>query len=358
GVCSLIYEVYVGKSIKRLMLMYIPALCIVLPFFTHNTLTYGHPLYTEYFEGDRLQIVDSFLAFQDSVGASWGIIGSMWKPSWNSLERIAIDKPIFISSAVLLAAWYALLKIYKNSIYIKYVALATSVVWLSLVLAAVYMHVFVAGILPIITAAWILASIPLFLIETKWKGLVVFIVLISQLLIATWFHPFPKHYQQSYPIIILMIATALVSQVPVKKKTVVISTVALSTLPFFIVAVFLSKSINAEIDRYNANTALDSVTYRAARYARDLPGPIGFDQAYLPARLYHDPDAKYFPDEDHPTSEMEEEWLANNHLQTIVVTNSNNVFKQIPSSWIKIKDFKAAGKDEKIFVSTIYAIPL
>ena len=118
-----------------------------------------------------------------------------------------------------------------------------------------------------------------------------------------------------YPIIVLMIATALMSQIPQAKKITTASAIAVSTLPFFIIAVFLLENINAELDRYNENVALDSVTYRAARAARTLPGTIGFDQAYLPARLYFDPDAKYFPDEDNPTPEMEQEWLANNLLK-------------------------------------------
>lgn len=367
GACSVIYELYeiylsqsrssAATSVKRLLWMYIPALCMVLPFFIHNTFTYGHPLYTEYFEGDRLQIVDSFLAFQDSLGATWGVLGSMWKPSWDSLQRFSLAKPLFIFSGLFLWVWYALLKITKETSYTKYITFFASISWLFLVLASVYTGSSLGGFIPVVTAAWILASIPVFLVETKWKGLVILVIAVSQILIATWFHPFPKHYQQSYPLVILIVATALVSQVPQNKRLLTYSTLAVSMLPFLIIAVYLAKNMNAEIDRYNANTALDSVTYRAARYARSLPGPIGFDQAYLPARLYFDPDAKYFPDEDHPTPEMEQEWLEKNHLQTIVVSNGNNVFKRIPQNWIKIKDFKAAGNDEKIFVSTIYAIP-
>ncbi|HLC49629.1 MAG TPA: glycosyltransferase family 39 protein [Candidatus Andersenbacteria bacterium] len=358
GICSFIYECYVGRSVKRFAWMYIPALVLVLPFFLHNTISYGHPLYTEYFEGDRLQIVDSFLAFQDSAGATWGIIGSMWKPSWDTLERIRLTNPLFIVSVITLWAWYLLLKYAKRISSGSILSVGIGVAWILAALFAIYFKPQLSGILPVITAGWIFGSVPVFLIETKWKGIVLFIVLLSQLGIATWFHPFPKHYQQSYPIIVLMIATALMSQIPQAKKITTASAIAVSTLPFFIIAVFLLENINAELDRYNENVALDSVTYRAARAARTLPGPIGFDQAYLPARLYFDPDAKYFPDEDNPTPEMEQEWLANNLLKTIIVTNGNNVFKQIPPTWKKIKDFKAAGNGEKIFIGTIYALPL
>ncbi len=364
GICSVSYELYTGFknkdwriSLKRFVWMYSPALLLVLPFFTHNMLSYGHPLYTEYFEGDRLQIVDSYLAFQDSVGATWGIIGSMWKPSWESLERLPLAEPLFITSALALWFWYGAMKRLKDTRYTIALAIGASIVWVLLIFIAVYLKSSIIGNLTIITAAWTLASVPLFLIETKWRGAVVFLVLVSQILIATWFHPFPKHYQQAYPLIILMIATALMSQVPTHKKVVSATTLAASILPFLLIAILLMPKINTEIDRYNESVALDSVSYRASRAARSLPNPIGFDQAYLPARLYFDSVARYFPDEDTPTVQMEQEWLQNNPLKTIVVTNGNNVFKTIPESWKKIQEFKAAGKDEEMLVGTIYSLP-
>ncbi len=364
GLCSLTYEIYTiytektwRPSFQRLLWMYIPALCLVLPFFIHNTLTYGHPLYTEYLEGDRLQIVDSYLAFQDAVGATWGVIGSMWKSSWDTLERIDMTNPIFIVSMLVLLGWYGFLRYLKHTSSTRLLTFALGALWIVLILSSTYIKHETIATITVVTAAWVLASVPLFLIETKWRGLVVLIVLISQLGIATWFHPFPKHYQQSYPIIALMIATALISRIPLQKKGLTATILATTTLPFFIVAVSLYPKINTEIDRYNANVALDSVSYRAAKAARTLPTPIGFDQAYLPARLYFDPNAKYFPDEDTPTLAMEEKWLQENPVKTMVVTNGNNVFKTIPSTWKKVQEFKAAGRDEEILVSTIYSLP-
>lgn len=367
GTCSIVFEFYTFykeksrsaalSSLHRFLIMYTPALLLVLPFFINNLVAYGHPLYTEYFEGDRLQIVDSFLAFQDSVGATWGVIGSMWKPSWENLERLPLASPLFVLSAVLLWAWYAFLKKYKETSYTTIVALIASISWVAIILIAVYLKSSVIGNITIITAAWTLAALPLFLIETKWKGFVLCAILISQILIATWFHPFAKHYQQSYPLIALMIATALVSQIPSTKKLVTGTVLATSALPFLVIAALLSTKINTELDRTNANVALDSVAYRAARAAQNLPTPIGFDQAYLPARFYFDPNAVYFPDEDTPTPAMEAQWLQENPVKTMVVTNGNNVFKKIPPTWKKVQEFKAAGRDEEILVGTIYSLP-
>lgn len=361
SICSLAFEIYTAYKTKliqtstlRLVRMYAPALLLVLPFFVHNSLAYGNPLYTQYLEGDRLQIVDSFLAFQDSLGATWGIIGSMWKPAWEQLERLPLTSPLFIGSCIALIAWYTWLK--KTKHVSGYLTICAWIIFIAMVWAAIYVRPLFTTNIPIVSAALLLTSLPIFLWETRWKGIVISLVLISQVGIATWFHPFPKHYQQSYPIIILMLATALHAGIP-KNKAFTAASIAITTLPFFIVASMLTQKINAAIDSQNEDTALDSVTYRAARFARTLPGSIGFDQAYLPARLYFDEVAKYFPDEDYPTEEMQTKWLAENPIRILVDTNANHVFEKPDPSWKLIKTFKAAGKDDKILISSIYEIP-
>lgn len=365
GACSLVYEFYSLKkhgkqtwisSVKRFSLMYLSALLIVLPFFIHNISSYGTPFYTPYLEGERLQIVDSFHAFKDATGATWGVLGSMWKPAWDQLERLDFTTLPFMASVIGMWSWYAFLRSNQAKKYAPFIFVLFFIAWVALIAGAVYAKPFINGNLPIITAGFILASIPVFLLETKFAGLVILLVLISQLGVATWFHPFPKHYEQSYPFIVLMIATALLARLP-DRKLLAASGIALALLPFFLVASFLAQKGNAAIDRQNEDAALDSVTYRAARYARDLPGPTGFDQAYLPARLYFDPNAIYFPSEDNPSQEMEQRWLNEHPIKTLVITNSNNVFKKPYPDWKHLVTFKAASHDERIEEASIYELP-
>ena len=367
GACSLVYEGYriykernrktTIDSIKTLVAMYAPALVLVFPFFIHNFYTYGHPLYTEYLEGDRLQIVDSYFAFQDAIGATWGIIGSMWKTSWDELVRLPFMTPLFFIPTLLLWGWYGAFTYTKHKAPSWINPVITSVAWVALLAISLFAKPLFVSTISAVTASLLFASIPIFIMRTKMRGVVILLVAISQILIATWFHPFPKHYQQSYPFIALVLATGLLSWLQSKKKLPIATSLALTSLPFLLVALFLSQKMNAEIDNYNEEVALDSVSYRAARAARNLPGPIGFDQAYLPARLYFDPEAKYFPDEDNPTQQMEQEWLEKTPLKTLVITNGNNVFKTPAKNWELLQTFKAAGEDEKIFESAIYSIP-
>ena len=355
GMLSTGYELVRGKSWKRILAMYLPALLIIAPFLITNTIVYHNPFYTKYLEGDRLQIVDSFLAFQDAVGATWGVLGSMWKTSWDNLERLSLLSPALIVGVIGMWAWYGYTRLQTNKTTQRITGAVLTLCAIILIVLSVYTKHEFSGIFTQVSAGFILASIPIFFIETKWQGAIIGLVLLSQIGIATWFHPFAKHYEQSYPLIIFMIATALLARVP-KKGVFAYGAFAITILPFLLISSMLGQGLNTAIDKQNANTALDSVTYRAARYARTLPGPIGFDQAYLPARLYFDPNASYFPDEDNPTPQMEQDWLAKTPLKTLVVSNGNNVFKKPQPNWTIVKTFKAAGNDDKIFESIIYDV--
>ena len=356
GICSFAYELARGKSISRFIGMYAPAFVIVLPFFITNTITYHNPFYLKYLQDERLQPVDSLLAFQDALGATWGIIGSMWKASWSQLERLSLTSIPLISGIIGMWGWYAYIRYNKNKTVGMIVTALLLLASAGMILASVYAKANFSGLFTQISAGFILASIPVFFIETKWKGLVIALVLLSQIAIATWFHPFPKHYQQSYPLIVLMIGAALLARVPNKKLLFSYAALITSILPFILISTMLGQQLNTAIDKQNQDTALDSVTYRAARYARTLPQPIGFDQAYLPARLYFDPDAIYFPAEDNPTQQMEKDWLAKNPMKTMIVTNAEKIFSKPYPNWTVVKTFKAAGNDDKIFESIVYSV--
>ncbi len=355
GMLSASYEIAKGRNWKRFLAMYAPALLIISPFLITNAVVYHNPFYTQYLEGDRLQIVDSFLAFQDAVGATWGVLGSMWKTSWDNLERLSLFSPALLLGIAGMWAWYAYSRVRTNIATQRAAGIILALCACSFIFLSVYAKHQFAGLFTQASAGFILASIPVFFIETKWRGAVIGLVLLSQIGIATWFHPFAKHYEQSYPFIVLLVATALLARIP-KKGMLAYGSLAFTVMPFLLISSMLGQNLNTAIDKQNANTALDSVTYRAARYARTLPQPIGFDQAYLPARLYFDPVAKYFPDEDTPTPQMEQDWLAQNPLKTLVVSNGNNVFKKPQPNWTVVKTFKAAGDDDKIFESIVYSV--
>ncbi len=370
GTSSLIYEGYtlyktnwkgsIWDSGKRFLYMYGPAFIVILPFFINSAIAYGNPLYTKYLEGERLQIVHSYSDFEDAARASWGVIDSMWKSSWDRLARIPLSTPAFLSSIVLLWAWYAASQHSSKKDVARFIAIIATLAWITIIYLAGANKGLVTEYIPIVTSAWIFASIPIFIWKTKVPGIFLTIVLISQAGIALWFHPFAKHFQQSYPFIVLMIATALVSGIDTKKKYMTASLLAVFSLPFFLTASFLLKNVNAEIDQYNEGVAEDSVVYRATRAVRSMPGPIGFDQAYLPALLYFDngeKEAKFFPGEEHPTLEFEKAWLKDNRIKTLVTMSGDDIFSNPDPSWKKIKAFKAAGKHEKIFESVIYSIP-
>lgn len=382
GAASLIQEIYISRTKKpykfktlssKLARMYLPAFVIVLPFFLHNTLEYGNPFFTPYFEGERLQIVDSWEAFKDASGATWGVLDSMWKPAWEQLERYALtDRPFYVSAGLLIA-WslipysgkrFSTHERSRQTLWV--VLLLVGVIGFSFLLwkAAAHKPAF-AGYMPIIAAAVLLASSIPFVAYTRWQGTLVWLILVSQILIPTWFHPYPKHYQQSYPLIGLLIAAALLVPVAAltKKPTLLgkaarVSMTAALLVPFFVIPLYLfeSKTFNTNIDQFNAEVALDTVVYQAVQAARDLPGPIGFDEAYLPALLYFNDQAQYFPAIEHPSPQQERSWIENNNIRTLVTTNNNNILSQPDPSWELVQQIFSEGKNERLLKSSIYTI--
>jgi hypothetical protein len=346
---------------KGYLRAFLPALLLVAPFFIHNTIAYGNPFFTPYFEGDRLQIVNSWEMFKDSSGATWGVLSSLWKVAWDELTRVDMTTPLFLGSLAALLAWWAIRAFLpRRHIAIKLAMLALDLVLLAVVFILLFTNkaLLQENILTISAAALLISAIP-FVITTKWKGAVIIAVALSQIFIATWFHPFPKHFQQVYPLLMLMLAVVIGAPrlTNDSEETPVIdafSNFAL-LLPLGLIILLTFGKLPPEIDKSNQGTALDHVTYKAVQLARTLPGPYGFDEAYLSARLYFEDHAWYYGDSDENLAE-EEHWLAEHHIRTMVVTNANHVFRKPKANWHLIKSFKTEAKDEALVESSVYEI--
>ncbi len=345
--------------------MFLPALVIVSPFFIHNTREYGNPFTTPYFEGERLQIVNSWEAFKDNTGSTWGVIGSLWRPSWDELERYPITGMPVLAGALITLIWWALnsyLPAPKKKDFFVIALFISTLSAVAFILLTLVAKNSLSSIIPGLFAGIVLASPIPFLIHTGRRGIVVLIIGLSQLLVATWFHPFAKHYQQALPLIALMMCTAWIVSSSKEQKTRLSAFTRGYTacivlfLPTTWLLLLLYSSLYIMVDKQNANAALDSVTYRAVRFALEQEGPYGFDQAYLPARLYLGNEGNYFYD-DTSTPQEETQWLKDHGVRTLITTNDGRTFPTPHADWQELTRFRAAGKDEQILESIIYRIP-
>lgn len=354
---------------KHALLVLLPAAVIVFPFFLHNALKYGNPIYTEYFEGERLQIVNSFNAFMDNAGATWGVLGSMWRPQWSELYRIPFTHPTFLVAAVAAIGWWFInfTALHRRStslrigLMVAWIALWCSIVWL----VSAHRSLLYDTIMLVTAAVFLISPLPL-LAATTWRGGIVMAVAVSQTLVALWFHPFAKHYQQVYPLFILAFAIVIIPQTGRHFRhharsagSAWMRRVALFTLltPLFLVAVFLWQSQTAFIDKYNRAVALDTVVYRATQFALQQPGPHGTDQPYVPVHLYFSGDINYFFGDEPQAAARAVSWVAEHGIKTLITTNNNPAFRHPPADWEILKTFKAEGRDEFIYESRVYRIP-
>lgn len=343
--------------------LFLPALLLILPFLIHNTIAFGNPLFTPYFKGERLQIVDSWPAFKDSLAATWGVLGSLWKPSWSLLERVSFDEPALVLG-ILFPIVVVVVSFLPRPRMVMWVVSALSTT-LVLLIACLYWEYKPLGdefITRFLAGALLSSPVP-FLIWTGWRGAVIILVLLSQIMIATWFHPFPKHYQQAYPILVMLLTTTFICgsrpHTGERSNINLLATASVLTLLIFSVAFiffYLYIHLNFLIDRHNQQAAFDSVTYRAVQTARTLPGPHGFEEAYLPARLYFDENVHFFQAGDESTAAEQLAWIEIHNIHTMVVSNATPPFAQPQKNWQEIARFKAENRDEKILESVVYTI--
>lgn len=345
--------------------IFIPAFILVLPFFISNQINFGNPFFTPYFDGDRLQIVDSWPAFVDNIGAAWGTVGTWWWPRWEQDFRVNFANPFFLVALFgtiiwnLLKQWPRLFHsrtVYTIAAILGFVLLS-STIWFSVTQKAAFL-----SWLLMTTAGLLLGSVISFCFTTRWRGVPILLITLSQGLIAVWFHPFAKHFQQIWPFLVLMVSTTLAW--PFSGQTLrsirwperVVSVMwCLGLIPPLVVGnIWLWQMWPVELDRVNESNALDSVVYCAVRDAKLRPGPYGVDQAYLPARLYFAEEGEYFVG-DEPHSQAEEvEWLQKFNIQTLVLTNNNSAFKPLPAGWYPVAHHKSAGKNDVIYESWVY----
>jgi hypothetical protein len=359
---------------KGYVYSFLPALFIVLPFFANSLVQYGNPLYTPYFEGEKLQIVDSWEAFKDNLGATWGILGTLWRPLWHHLYRIPLTEPLLAVSVLVTTTWWAILNATRASgktyLHTSLIVVMTGlwigvIVWLTTISKKQF-----SDLTMLATAGILLASTIPFFATTRWRGGIVWLVLASQLLIATWFLPFPKYYQQSYPLLILLTATTLFApltgpptiknQSHIKRFLIALPPTLyywVILTPFITVSTLLASERVIVMDEHNHDAALDHVTYEAVQAALHLPGPHGIEQGYLSARLYFEGRAFYFNGDEHEPREKQLAWLREHNIRTLVTTNASSLFDEPETSWQRVFSKKAEGDDERIFKSSVYLLP-
>lgn len=361
GVCSLARFRTLG--IKGLARIAVPGFVLMLPFFVSNYLAYGNPLFTPYFEGDRLQIVDSWEAWKDNAGGTWGVLGSAWRPMWNNLQRIEWNDAYLWAGMVLALGWWAGgegLRRAKDG----WAAAGRTGPGLVLALAAAGLY-FVSpasfgDIVMKMSAGALIASLPVFIWTMKRDSIPILLVLASQVMIATWFHPFPKHYQQDWPIIMLMLAVLFVLPGRREPSTDEKPSTAAPKIfsragwlaPIMMITVALFFRINHALDDSNRATAADHVTYQALSYAQRLTGPYGFDHEYQAVSLMFKRGINIYPEDE---KDQVADWLRERNLETIVTTNTNGPALVVPDEeWLTAFKIRAEAKDEQILEGTVY----
>lgn len=366
------------KGYARLM---IPLLIFVLPFFINNAVTFGNPFFTSYFEGGRNQLVDSWNTFRESAATTWQVLGSLWWRTWSQEKYIELKDPFFLAGGGFALIW---LMISGGAARKRWLGQSWGVLAMTTIAASLVAMLFVMILRSVsqldgplmefsdavmkLTAGVMAASAVPFLVYTRWRGLVIVMVLGTQMLIALWFHPLPKHFQQDYPLLILMLTTALFLplhyiqeyaigqprkyRIPALAGTFMLHYALLA--PLIITIFILQYKINPTIDHLNENSAVDYVIYEANQAARLMPGPHGFDRLYQISEVYFSDDTFYYRDD--PSIAKQQAWIEDTNIRTLVVTNLEPRSWEPMELWREVKHIRSEGKKEQMMESWVYEI--
>lgn len=202
------------QLVMYLLAAAVPLLLIVSPYFYANYRERGNPLATSYFNRHDLPLPKSLNEFWNHhLVRARTSLGTVWLPS--SQVRLRAGAGFKLAGVLALVAAVSLARQrFLRRVELQPLADVVAVLAAAGLGVLLVRWLFWAGeswtqaINILLLAAFIWGIVEIIRVG-RWRGVLVAAVAASQLLIATLFHPAPKHYQQTYPFLALAIAAAL-----------------------------------------------------------------------------------------------------------------------------------------------------
>lgn len=209
--------------IFRLIAAGLPLIIIISPYFYYNNQHYDSPFGSPYLSNNNIDLkrphsVSDFINYnltQANIALS-----SAWSFYAEHPQGLALDKDLIIIFFII-AGIYIVVHIPTTQRHRSYflnkqyfTALLFFILNLSFISALSSIIFYGPKDLDffnkILAVALVIGTIEM-LRKIRWSGLLILLILITQLAIATWFQPFPKHYMQSFPFMALIMAIGLTS---------------------------------------------------------------------------------------------------------------------------------------------------
>lgn len=282
----------------------VPLLLILSPYFYANAQQYGGPFtISQYTERDDLYIPTSLHAFwSGNLTTARDVLAAVWLPSSAPGVRRHAGG-LFAGIMIVVGALYVtqrnherikLVTAHLNRWYFIESGAAAATIIIGVTIARWVLlkdDSWSQEINLVLMAAMVWGAVEIIRVG-RWRGLLVLSILGSQLLIATLFHPAPKHYQQTYPLLALGLAAVLltIAGAPTSTTTAPVQSPlwrqALRTAPVVALVAFLGtasiRNLGNTIDAHNYPAAAYFVTTSAAERLEHYPtGPTAAEVDYV-----------------------------------------------------------------------------
>ncbi|MDP3997728.1 MAG: hypothetical protein U1C49_01890 [Candidatus Andersenbacteria bacterium] len=337
-----------------LVLAVLPAAVMMLPYFYENYREFGNPLTSAYFGRSDLAEPDSVHAFLDgNLRSMVWTLSYVWLPSSASGMKLNAGGQVALIFGTLLLVYLAqrwrvsrrLLSVVMRKWYGgDAVAIAAAMAALAALVWWQFRHGkdWTQEMNMVLLAAMILGAVEIIRVG-RWRGLVVVGVLLSQLGIATWFHPEAKHYQQAMPFLALGMAVVLLplAGAGVIEKNDTLPTkrwrLALWAAPLALWLALLGAAdithFDFAIDQHNFPAAPYYVTTAAAeeleRYAGNKAAEVDYANGSGIYRLHTYQQYKFIQYELKLSEEEQIRWLCDNDIKYVVDHDDLNWFTVI-----------------------------
>lgn len=336
-----------------------PFILIVAPYFISNYLSFGNPVYSGYVEDpglNRVTDLQSFLVNFEKV--KWIILNLWGQTGYFPIKWVLIPSVLMLLAAILL----------KRFRLICVIGLLSY--WVILHLRGPF-----DGLLALLSfffaCAMILGGLK-FIIDTRWRGVPLLLILITQTILLMFIQPWARHLQHTFPFWALFLALGL-SWVFEKGGTrcrgYINSAVVVVLSGFVLFNCYTG--IEAGVASHQRGVLPTQPLFDAVEFVKNFEGPIAFESNASWVQYYIGDEAVYFakdleipPVDDSYQKPVDEQWrwVWENNPKYLVHYNLWDGFsltetKEFGDRFQLVKSFESVRDGER-FVTKVYRVRL
>ncbi len=279
---------YVGKDvIKHTLLIFIPLLLIVTPYFVSNYIRFGNPVYSSYAEDRGLNPAADLHSLRVNLEEVKWLILNLWgETGYFPIKGMLLPGVVVLSVWVWLRGMREMGEIWE---VIRGAILIGGIGGLAVLGPFETVLQFASFLL----ACVMFVGLVKFVIDLKWLSLPMLLLLVTQTAFITLIQPWGRHLQHTFVFWTLFLAVGidwLVGGIRCRSYIKAAAVVCITALVVF----NNFKGVQEAASSHREATAKSESLFKAVNYARKLEGTIGFETDWSVFKYYFGDCGRYY----------------------------------------------------------------